>query len=173
MSKRSFFWDGDFHHGLIGVKIRLPRRSSRIKDRPDPIVDTAPAGHPARNVGRRPPVRFADITEMWAIFGVRLSCVASTIASVPRRCPVIKSMKDFGAHQKLPANTRLELPLLGTGLKMRRGSVIIRAVGAIRLVSREGNLIHAAGVQAGGEKKRSGPRADYRWAVIRAMPWRR
>ena len=38
----------------------------------------------------------------------------------------------FGAHQKLPANARLELPLLGTGLRTRRGNVIIRAAGAIR-----------------------------------------
>ena len=42
-----------------------------------------------------------------------------------------KLAKYFGAHQKLPANTRLELPLLGTGLRTRRGRIIIRAAGAI------------------------------------------
>ena len=43
----------------------LHRRSSRIKMRPSLIVGTVPAGHPAGNVGRRPPVRFADLSSMW------------------------------------------------------------------------------------------------------------
>jgi hypothetical protein len=57
---------------------------------------------------------------------------------------------------------------------MRKGGVIIRAAGAIGWERRgRGILIHAAGVQAGGGKKRNGPEAGYGGAVIRAMRWRR